>query len=323
MLVHRAGGSLVAALGAGLLSLLASQAAHAQVKLEYKFPEGKKATYKTTTKTQQNLTIQGMEVTTESQQTVVSSEAIGKRRDDSGLPMEHKIHSLRVELMLPMGINVSYDSSDPDAKIDNDQLAFLGDIFKMASQIAYTVVLDGQNKVKAIEGVEKLLEKVDKLDGQARDALKSRLQAEKLKTQFEQEHKNLPEVLARKGEPWERTETLEVEGGQTLTFKKKYEYEGTENKAGKTLHVITSKTVDVKYSMDPDAPTPLKVTKSDLKIASSRGKILFDAEEGRVIESDNKTHIKGSMTFSAQGQDLPGELDLTLEHKTQLEPATK
>ena len=150
--------------------------------------------------------------------------------------------------------------------------------------------------------------------------VRSQLESDKLKKEFEQSHRNLPDVLARPGESWERTETVDVGGGQTLTFRKKYEYAGTEKKGDKTLDKITSKAIEVKYSMDPNAESPLKVTKSDLKVESSDGTILFDREAGCIVEAKGKTHIKGSMTFSIQGQELPGELDLTLDTTTQLQP---
>ena len=80
---------------------------------------------------------------------------------------------------------------------------------------------------------------------------------------------------------------------------------GTEKKGDKTLDKITSKATEVKYSMDPESQSPLKVTKSDLKIESSNGTILFDREAGCVVESKGKTQIKGSMTFMIQGQERP------------------
>ena len=323
MRIRRDGLGVVAAVGVGFLALVCSQEAHAQVKLEYKFPEGKKLTYKTTTKMHQVLTINGMEIPTDVDQTTVSSQSVGKRRNDSTLPVEQKPESIRVELSSFGGINITYDSSDPNAKIENEQVAFLGDVFKLAGEAVYTVVLDGQNKFKAIEGTEKLLEKADKLDEKAKGLIRSQLEPDKLKKDFEQSHRNLPDVLARPGESWERTEDLEIGGGQTLSFRKKYEYAGTEKKGDKTLDKITSKATEVKYSMDPAAESPLKVTKSDLKVVSSDGTMLFDREAGCVVESKGKTQIKGSMTFSVQGQELPGELDLTMENSVQLQPAAK
>jgi hypothetical protein len=313
---------VVAAVAVTCLALLGSQAAQAQVKLEYKFPEGRKLRYKTTSKTHQILTIEGMEIPTDSRTTIIQARTVGKRRGDSSLPVQEKVESFRIELTLPGDINVTYDSSDPDAKIGNDELAFLGDVFKLVSEAEYTVVLDGQNKVKAVEGAEKLLEKADKLDPQARDAIRHEVQPDTLKTQFEQEHRNLPDVLARPGEPWERTEIGDIDG-QTVTFRKKYEYAGTEKKGDKTLEKITGKVIEVKYNRDPEARSEFQVIKSDLKIESSDETILFDREAGCVVESRGKTRIKGSATFSVEDQEVPGEIDLTLESEVELQPAEK
>ena len=62
---------------------------------------------------------------------------------------------------------------------------------------------------------------------------------------------NLPDVLARPGEPWERTETLGT-GGQEFSFRKKYEYAGTEKKGDKTLDKITAKMLEVKIKQHPN-----------------------------------------------------------------------
>ena len=168
-----------------------------------------------------------------------------------------------------------------------------------------TVVLDEQNKVKAIEGAEKLQEKAEKLSPKARDAIQGRMQSDKLKTRFEQEMRILPDVLARPGESWERTEVLDIGSGQTFTFKKKYEYVGTERRADKTLDKITTRTTEVELQIDPASNSPLKVVKGDLKVASSAGTILFDREAGHVVSSKSKTQIKGDMmTYSFNGNEL-------------------
>src|SRR5262249_14337214 len=137
MRIRRAGVGGLALVAVGCLALVFSQAAWAQVKLEYKFPEGKKLSYKTTMKMHQVLTINGMEIPTDVDETVVASQTVGKRRDDSGVPVTSKVESLRAELSLPGGINVTFDSKDPNAKIENEQLAFLGEVFKLASEIDY------------------------------------------------------------------------------------------------------------------------------------------------------------------------------------------
>jgi hypothetical protein len=322
MKIRRVGVRVMAAVGVGLMAMAAAPAALAQVKLEYKFPEGQTLTYKSTTKVNQVMTINEMEIPTDAEETNVASQVIGKRAGDSSLPVKVKMESHRTDLTIPGGVQISYDTKDPDAKIDNEQLKFLEDVFKLAGQIAYTVVLDDKNKIKAIEGTEPLLEKADKLDPKVRTTMRTQLQADKLKSKFEQSHANLPDVLARPGESWERTETFGT-GGQEFIFRKKYEYAGTEKKGDKTLDKITSKVVDVKLIQEPDDDAPLQITKSDLKVESSDATILFDREAGCIVETRSKLHIKGTATYVIQGQELPGQLDVTFVTTQELLPTAK
>jgi hypothetical protein len=321
--MYRAAVRLAATCGLTCLALIWSETAQAQAKLRYKYPEGKKLTYKTTSKMRQVLTLMGMELESETEETVVTSRSVGKRRADSYLPLEEKVESLRAELLLPGGISISYNSSDPNAKIDNPGLAFLGEVFKLASDFTYTFVIDDQCKVKAIEGTERLLERADKLSPPAREAIRGQIETDKLKTKFEQAHRNLPDVLARPGEPWERSEVNEAGNGQTITFRKRYEYMGTESKGSKTLDKIAGKAIEVELKQDPEVKSPLKVVKSNLKVESSDETILFDRGEGCVVADKGKTRIKGSITLAGPGGELPAELDLTMDSDTQLQTTAK
>jgi Family of unknown function (DUF6263) len=311
-------------IGTICLALLGSNAAEAQVKLEYKFPEGKKLSYKSTVKTKQILTLNGTEIETANDQAVVSTQTNGQKRGDSEIPVEEKVESLHLELSLPGGMSLTFDSSNPDAKIDNPMLEFLGEALKLASETRYTIVVGAQNKVKAIEGNEKNLEKAEKLSPQAKDLMHARLQTEKLKERFEQEHRNLPDVLARPGESWERTETLDISGGQILSFKKKYEYVGTEMKENKTLDKITSRVTEVELKQEGGGDSPFKVVKGNLKVAESEGTILFDREEGHVVNLKGKLRVTGDMmTYSINGMEIPGALDLTIETEIELQTPKK
>jgi hypothetical protein len=112
-------------------------------------------------------------------------------------------------------------------------------------------------------------------------------------------------------------------GGNDLVFKRKYEYVGTEKKGDRTLDRIKVTTIEAKLKDDPDSQAPAKITKSDLKVESSEGSILFDREAGRIVEARNKVHLKGTMTLSAGGQEIPGELDVQLETGRELQPGAK
>lgn len=310
-------------LSLAMLAALAASA-QAQVKLEYKFPENAKAAVKDTTKLHQILTIAGMDIETNVDETLVVGVAIGKRNADGTLPVAQTIESIRAELTLPGGIIIAYDSAAPDnPPVDNKDFAFLQDIFKVLAGEKHTVVLDGTNKAKFVEGTEAFEAKLATIDPKAAALIKKSMSADEIKREFDQAHANLPTVLAREGEPWEVTQSSDIGGDQTLTFRKRYEYRGTVEKGGRTLDKISVKATGVTYVMAPEAESPLKITKSDLKVDSSEGTLLFDREAGAVVESQESTRVKGDLTAMINGQELPSKLDLTLEKSTALEEPKK
>ncbi len=323
MTVRRGNFGVMAVFAVACLVMNGSQAAQAQVKLEYKFPEGTKLTYRTNWNPSQTLNLAGQEIQSRERKTVVWTQAAGKRRGDSTLPVDVKVESLRSELRLQGGIDLKFDSSKPDARFGESDFAPLADLYKLESQVAYTVLLDGQNKVKAVEGTGNLEEKASKLDAIARAQILGRIAADRLKAQFEQEHRNLPDGPVKPGESWDRTEIVEY-GGPPLSIRKKYEYAGTEKRGDKTLDKITSKVLEVKCPpQDAKTPSPLKVTKSDLKVESSEGTLLFDREAGCLVESHTRIKLKGNMTFSGDGTDTSTPIDLNLQSDTRLQAPAK
>ncbi len=295
----------------------------AQVKLAYTYSEGTSARTTVTMKVHQILTIAGMEIESTVDNTVVTSESVGARNADGTLPVTQTVESLKSAMELPGGIEFQYDSAEPDAKIDNPQLAFLGDVYKLLVGSSHTLILDDKGKVKFVEGTEKALGKLAGLDPKASALIKKQLQAESIQRKFEQTHTSLPEAAVKPGETWERTEETELGGDQLFTFKKRYEYLGPVTEGGKTLDKIDVKALEVTYKMDPNADSPLEHVRSDLKIDSSEGTILFDRAQGRAVKSTGKTRIKGDMTFKAGGTELPSKLDLTFDTSTSTEPAAK
>jgi len=303
------------------VALVSSSTAQAQVKFEYKFPEGQKLTYKTTETTSQLLKLAGQAFESDAKETELTSWTFGKKRENATQPIEVRIEAYATESSLPGGVTVSYDTKGPTSKISNPQLAYLGDVYKLLSHLDYTVVLDAQNKVKAVEGTEKILAESDKLNDLAKRTIRDAIDSHK--SEFEEHHGNLPDAPARPGEAWERIDKRPLGNGQTFTFRRRYEYAGTEKRGDATLDKFNVKTSDVKYEMDPSSPSPLKLLKSDLKIESGDGFILFDREAGRVVVSKLKTQVKGSMTLQSGGQEIPGELDWTLDTECELQTGAK
>lgn len=288
---------------------------HAQVKLERKWPEGAKLTYETVVKVEQVMSIMGMDIETQTEQTVTSSYNVGKRRDDGNLPVESKVESMKASFSLPGGINFDYDSTQENQAADPPFDSIL-DAMDAAAKTQYTIVFDKDLKVSAIEGAEKLLDQLQQKNPDVAELLKSTLSAEGLKQRVNEEFSTLPPALVRPGESWTSASTQDLGGGQKLTFERTYTYEGTEQRDGKTLDKITSKSNSVRYEQDPNAAGPAKVTASDLKIESSEGLMLFDRESGKVVENKESNRMVGTMTISVAGQELETNLELTISSST-------
>jgi hypothetical protein len=316
---------LAAFAGAGLLAMAGPAGARADepVKLEAKFPEGQTLRYRFRTSIHQLVKNLGMEMPSNLDRTVDCSAAIGPRRGDSSLPIAVKVESLRDRLRLPGGLDVSYDSKDQAAKVANPDLDFFNDLYRTAGQVAYTVVLDGKNKVKAIEGADTLRQRLDRLDPRAGDLLRSRLSAGTLRADFEQALGALPDGPIKPGQTWERTEAVDCGAGLKIVLKKKYAYAGTEKKGGKTLDKITAKVTDARCAQDADSSAPIKVVKSDMKIDSSEVTVLFDREAGRIVESHERLEMKGNVTVSDHDQEQSCGFELTMRIDAQLQPGGK
>jgi hypothetical protein len=252
-------------------------------------------------------------VETSSESITRTSSTNGKRDAQGRLQVTQKVEALFVQLQLPGGMEVTFDSANPNLESEIPQIKALLETWNAASGASHTLVLDKDDKVVEVQGSEALLEK---LSDAAKQLVKKELDPEYLKLAANQERARFPDNAVRQGDNWMRTEAVRMGAGQMMTFQTRYEYQGTVEKNGKELDKIGVQAQTVKYSIDADSPSPLKVVQSDLKIASAEGTILFDRARGEAVESQNKVRIAGDMTFSINGQELPGKLDLTLESKT-------
>jgi hypothetical protein len=282
-----------------------------KVKLEFKHVEERVSTVQAVTKTHQILTLAGMDIETSSTSVATVKSTTGKRGPDGRLPIQQKIEAITVQMSFPGGIEVSFDSANPNAATsDNPMLQAILDSLRARVGSAFTIVLGKDNKVLAIEGIQQVL---DKASPAAVEILKAEFNPEHLKSATEQSYAILPDSPIGEGDTWNRTNVSGIGGGQTMTFDTKYEYLGTVEKDGQKLDKIGVTALTVTYALDPNVPTPVKVTQSNLKIESSKGTLLFDRVKGQAVESTGVTRITGDMTLSINGMDLPSKLDLTFD----------
>ena len=293
-----------------------SRASLAQVQLEVKIPAGKKVTVASDSVSNQVLTLAGMNIETKAEQNVISSMTFSKIGADGGYRAEHKTESLQSRVNAA-GMEFAFDSVNADKEVENPIGKQMAEIFRATLKSSWTSVHDKAHRAVAIEGIEKALEG---LSPETAAAVRPQFETDYLKDTLNKSHDRIPAKPVKKGDSWEQSEAARVGGGQTLTFKQRYTYTGTVEKNGVQLDRIEIATTEVQYELGADSPLPLKLVKSDLKIANAKGELLFDRQQGQVVEETQKMQIKGAITFSINGQELPGALDLTMETTSRVRP---
>lgn len=294
---------------AWLLSLTLASAAHAQVKLEFKRQEGAVST-RSAASTHQILNLAGMDVETRSDSVTTFNTTTGKPAPDGTVRVEHRTDAIALKVDLPGGLKLEFDSRKPDAKSDLPQIQAVLDALRAQQGATYTTVLDKEGHIVSIEGTDRVIAAATPAGA---EILRAELNPERLKKAAAQALGLLPDKPVNKGDRWKRVETHSIGSGQTLTFDTYYEYQGTVEKEGRTLDKLGIFLATVSYAIDPNAPLPVRVARSDLKIDSSTGYVLFDRERGMVVERSANTHITGPLTLTVNGMELPGKLDLTMD----------
>ena len=287
-----------------------------QVKLEHKYPDGAKATYITAIKSEQKLTLLGQDIPSKSEQTITTSKVNGQRGDDGKLAEQHTVEAFQTSLNVS-GIELTYDSKKPDAAPAGTQLDSFIDVFKALGKSKWTVVRGADNRVLSIEGRDDAFQT---LPEEMRALLQKQFEPSYLVERANRELDRVPSRPIKVGESWEVTDTMRLEGGQTMTFTTRHEYAGTTEKENKSFDKITSQATAVTYALGADSPLPIKLVNGNLKVAESEGVLLFDRAAGQVAESHDRTRITGELTFEANNMQLPGTLDLTLEVSSKLVP---
>lgn len=292
---------------------LACSTASAQVNLERKYVEGSTSVVNMDTTTHQVLTIDKTDVDTRSHQFIVLSSTVGKRGEDGLLPVDSKISTLQSELRYGDTVLMSFDSGNPDKKADNPQLEPLLEVCRAAARGQWTTIFDRMNQVKTVENKGTTPENIDA-------SFKSQFDPEVRKKAIVEGLATLPEKPVTKGDKWVRRSETDLGAGQKLALTTEYEYRGPTDVTGKMLDEIAFKSTEVSYVMDAGAPSPLKVKSSTLKVTGSTGRLLFDRDQGAVVESSSSLHIQGELQLSVNGNDVPGKLDLTIDATTKLQP---
>jgi len=293
------------------LVVVVCPSAFAQVKLERKVREGTSHTVEVSSRTEQKLTIAGMETDTSSDSKTVVKATVGKRDESGNLRVQEKIASLLINTKV-MGSEYIFDSANPD-KVSGSVLEMMRPVHKAILRRTTTTVYGKDNKVSQIESDQEIL---NELSDEVRKLVQGQFDAERQKTAANDELEKFPADPVKKGDSWERTSKLNLGAGQVMTVSTRYTYDGEIEKDGRTLDRISSKVLTVEFALEAGSPLPFTVKDSALKPAETKGEILFDRKLGQVVSASSSIQIVGDMTFVINNTDLPSKLDLKMETAT-------
>jgi hypothetical protein len=291
-----------------IVAIVAPARGMAEVVVRYQFPDGRKATTTITSSFQQVLTLTGKRHEVNSEQEMVVVSEAGIRDKDGELRERLRVDSLKAKLTMPGGVVLEFDSATPNAPRPRTQFDFFLDLIKLKSTATWSVVRDKENRVKSVDGQDRILEP---LDPARRDMIRHQFDAEFLRDQANREMLRVPELALVVGQSWEIDEAMRLDGGQSLKFKNRYTYQGETDQQGARLLRIDFQTIEVEYELVSDGSSPLRLAHSELRPEASEGVLLFDPERGQVVESRESLHITGRLGFLLGDSELAGELELT------------
>jgi hypothetical protein len=258
----------------GFVILLSGPAtpAQAQVTLRYKFTKGDKLDYVMEQKATMKMSVNGMDIKMETNQTLDLSWNILSVDSDGNAKVVQKVERFRFTMDSPQG-NMEYDSKD--GKVPEGPAGeMIGPLFKAYGKLEMSVTIDPQGGIKDTKMPEEFIKQLKELKV---PALGQMLSEDSVKQIPNQLTLALPKDAIRKGEKWaQEIESKTAVGKSTLKYT--YTLEDEVTRDGKKLTKM-SITPTTKIESDPNAPFGIKV-----KGGEGKGTAFFDNQAGRFVE---------------------------------------
>ncbi|MFP6704402.1 MAG: DUF6263 family protein, partial [Planctomycetaceae bacterium] len=278
-------------------AMLIAPTLDAQVVLKSKIQPNTKRVTHAENSTKQILNLNGMNIETKTTQFIIAHTSTGARAADGTVQTVEAIKKLQQELKVP-GINMSFDSDDPDKQAPLPQLEPILDVLRAISKLKTTYTFNKADELVKVGGVEEALKDLDPAVRKTLD----HLSPDSLKKKWQNTFDTLPAKPVQVGDKWEHTSVDVLEAGQVLTVKRQYTYTGTIEKGGITLHRVTTKSLEVSLTQDnPPEDSPRKLSEAKLKVAKGTGEFLIDVKRGLTVQATDSLQMTGPLKMEING----------------------
>ncbi len=274
----------------------------AGTKLAWKFEKDKTFYQTMTTTTDQTMKVMGSDIKQTQTQTFYFSWTPVKQ-DGDNWEIKQKIEGVKMRIEIG-GQPIEYDSTK-----EQPTSTALSDFFKQIVGSEFTLTVDKDFKVTKIEGRDAFLKKLTGANPTMEALLKQILSEDALKEMADPTFAAIPNKEVKKGDKWDRTSKLDM--GPIGKYDNTYHYtfEGPDKDKKDKIKVET----ELKYTAPGDNTAggglPFKIKSATLASKNAGGTILFDADKGRVDESNMTVELNGDLNIEIGGQATAVHLD--------------
>lgn len=287
--------------------------------LAWKFVKDQPFWEEMTTKTVQNIKVQGLDVGQNQEQTFYFKFEPVKQEGDKWV-VKQTIEGVKMKIDIA-GSPVTYDSTT-EATGGGTNTA-LSEFFKALKGSQFTLTIAKDMTVEKVEGRDEFVKKLTAANKQLEGLLNKILGEEALKQMADPSFGVVPKEPKKVGDKWTRTVKLPL--GPLGSYENNYNFTYAKQ-TGDNAEIDV--TVELKYTppTDPGADTlPFKIkggkieqTKDD---KSNRGKVLFNTKTGRIESSTVNVMLTGSLTLDIGGTST--EVSLTQSQQTDVKTFDK
>jgi len=292
---------------AGVLLLAAGFVAPARgadpVQLEWKFQEKDTFRLESVSTFKQTLKALGKDIKQDLEQTTIMRFTVVEKTKDK-VVLEQKLESLAIK-------NLAAPADKPDAKL-----------IQQMQGATFTITLTPKmDKITEFKGYDDLIKRIAGEDRDVQKTVKAILTEDVVKKSALEALAFLPDEAVAAGGKWERKMTEPLGPLGSLSRTTSYVYEGNAKVKDKTVEKITFTAV-VSYNAPAtkEGDAPLQVKEGKLEVPSYKGTLYFDAAAGRLVQFETKMILKGALTLSVSGTNIPTDVQQEVSTRTELLP---
>jgi hypothetical protein len=273
-----------------------------------------------TTRTIQNIKVQGLEVGQNQEQTFYFKFDPQKQDGDKWV-VKQTIEGVKMKIDIA-GSPVSYDSTNEGAAAGTNSA--LSEFFKALKGSQFTLTIGKDCSVEKVEGREEFVKKLVSANKQLEQLLNRILGEEAMKQMADPTFGVVPKEPKKVNDTWPKTVKLSL--GPLGSYENTYTFKYAKQ-TGDTAEIDV--TVALKYSppaADQGGETlPFKIKGGTINQVqddkTNKGKVLFNTKTGRVESSNVSVKMTGTLTLDIGGTTT--EVNLTQDQTTEVKTYDK